>query len=68
MKIAQRFNAGMYAAPDKVPKGRLKEGKDRFTVGRPFEARIQINALVCHGSFVFRVSVFLRISSFVIRN
>jgi hypothetical protein len=30
MKIAQRFNAGMYATPDKVPKGRLKDGNDRF--------------------------------------
>ncbi len=36
MKIAQRFNAGMYATPCKVPKGRLKEGNDRFTFSRPF--------------------------------
>jgi len=41
MKIAQRFNAGMYASPDKVPKGRLKDGNDRFTFGRPFGTRIQ---------------------------
>jgi len=26
MKIAQRFNAGMYATPEQVPKGRLKDG------------------------------------------
>ena len=41
MKIAQRFNAGMYATPDKVPKGRLKDGNNRFTFGRPFGTRIQ---------------------------
>src|SRR2546428_8637312 len=41
MKIAQRFNAGMYATPGKVPKGRLKEGNDRFTFSRPFGTRIQ---------------------------
>ena len=40
-KIAQRFNAGMYATPVKVPKGRLKHGNDRFTFGRPFGTRIQ---------------------------
>src|ERR1051326_6768242 len=31
MKIAQRFNAGMYATGDKVPKGRPKDGNNRFT-------------------------------------
>ena len=36
MKIAQRFNAGMYVTPDKVPKGRLKHSHDRITFGRPF--------------------------------
>ncbi len=41
MKIAQRFNAGMYVTPDKVPKGRLKHGNDRITFGRPFGTRIQ---------------------------
>ena len=41
MKIVQRFNAGMYATPCKVPKGRLKEGNDRFTFSRPFPTRIQ---------------------------
>src|SRR5213593_4758511 len=41
MKIAQRFNAGMDATSDKVPKGRLKDGNDRFTFGRPFGTRIQ---------------------------
>ena len=40
-KIAQRFHAGMYAPPDKVPKGRLKDGNDRFTFGRPFGTRIE---------------------------
>src|ERR1041385_86598 len=40
-KIAQRFNAGMYATPEKVPKGRLKQGNNRFTFGRPFGTRIQ---------------------------
>jgi len=41
MKIAQRFNAGMYATPGKAPKGRLKDGKDRFTFSRPFGTRVQ---------------------------
>jgi hypothetical protein len=41
MKIAQRFNAGMYVTPDKVPKGRLKHGNDCITFGRPFGTRIQ---------------------------
>jgi len=41
MIIAQRFNAGMYVTPDKVPKGRLKHGNDRITFGRPFGTRIQ---------------------------
>ena len=40
-KIAQRFNAGNYATPVKVPKGRLKHGNDRFIFGRPFGTRIQ---------------------------
>jgi len=41
MKIAQRFNAGMHATTGKVPKGRLKDGNDRFTFSRPFGTRIQ---------------------------
>src|SRR5881394_1271370 len=41
MKIAQRFNAGMYATVGKVPKGRLKHGNDWFTFSRPFGTRIQ---------------------------
>ena len=41
MKIAQRFNTGMYDTPDKVPKGRLKHGNNRFAFGRPFGTRIQ---------------------------
>src|SRR5438128_10878442 len=41
MKIAQRFNAGMYASPRQVPKGRLKHGNDRFPFSRPFGTRIQ---------------------------
>src|ERR1051325_6185775 len=40
-KIAQRFNAGMYATPVKVPKGRLKHGNNRSAFGRPFGTRIQ---------------------------
>src|SRR5437870_10891963 len=37
MKIAQRFNAGMYATPGKVPKGRLKDANAslQFIVPRP---------------------------------
>lgn len=41
MKIGQRFNAGVYATPCKVPKGRLKEGNDGFTFSRSFGTRIQ---------------------------
>ena len=41
MKIAQRFNAGMYATSGTVPKGRLKNGNDRFTLSRLFGTRIQ---------------------------
>src|SRR5438128_2949596 len=41
MRIAQRFNAGMDATPGKVPKGRLKDGNDRFTFSRPFGTRMQ---------------------------
>ncbi len=41
MKIAQRFNAGMYATSGTVPKGRLKNGNDRFTFSRLFGTRIQ---------------------------
>ena len=40
MRIVQRFNAGMDATLDKVPKGRLKDGNDRFTFSRPFGTRI----------------------------
>ena len=40
MKIAQRFNAGMYAAPAQVPKGRLKDGPTRYTFSRPFGTQI----------------------------
>jgi hypothetical protein len=46
MKIAQRFNAGMYVTADKVPyQGRLKHGNDRITFGRPFGTRIQSTAI-----------------------
>src|ERR1041385_554540 len=41
MKIAQRFNAGMHATPEQVPKGRLKDGNDRFRLGRPCGTRFQ---------------------------
>jgi hypothetical protein len=41
MKIAHRFNAGPYALPVKVPKGRPKHGNDWFMFGRPFGTRIQ---------------------------
>ena len=40
MKVAQRFNAGMYATSGKVPKGRLKGGTNRYTFSRPFGTRI----------------------------
>jgi len=40
LKIAQRFNAGMHATPGQVPKGRLKDGADRYPVRRPFGTRI----------------------------
>jgi len=39
MKIAQRFNAGLYATGEQVPKGRLKEGADSYTFSRPFGTR-----------------------------
>jgi len=45
MRIAQRFNAGMDATPGKVPKGRLKDGNDRVTFGRPCGTRIQSTAI-----------------------
>src|SRR5213083_1478683 len=45
MIIAQRFNAGMYVTPDKVPKGRLKHGNDRIAFGRPFGTRIQSTSI-----------------------
>ena len=34
MTIAQRFNAGIYAVPEQVPKGRLKDGANRCTFSR----------------------------------
>ncbi|SRR6266511_1212503 len=37
---AQRFNAGMYATPEQVPKGRLKDGPTRYTFSRPFGTQI----------------------------
>ena len=40
MKIAQRFNAGMYATPEQVPRGRLKDGATRYTFSRPFGTQI----------------------------
>src|SRR5437763_16396176 len=39
LKIAQRFNAGMYATPEQVPRGRLKDGADRDPFSRPFGTR-----------------------------
>ena len=40
MKIAQRFNAGMYATPEQVPKGRLKDGANGYTFNRSFGTQI----------------------------
>ncbi len=40
MKIARRFNAGMNATPEQVPKGRLKDGATPYTFSRPFGTRI----------------------------
>src|SRR6266567_1168225 len=36
MRIAERFNAGMYATPEQVPKGRLKDGANGYTFNRSF--------------------------------
>ena len=40
MKIARRFNAGMGATPEQVPKGRLKDGATPYTFSRPFGTQI----------------------------
>ena len=40
MKTAQRFNAGMYATAEQVPKGRLKVGATPYTFSRPFGTQI----------------------------
>jgi hypothetical protein len=35
MRIAQRFNAGNYVAPEKVPQGRLNESTEPGWFSRP---------------------------------